>query len=120
MGNKLWTGLQTAKKHEKFSLKISLFQFLTFYFEISKILGRVARQVTSAKAFIQIHQFLTFCLVSFIIFYVCMVFFLNHLRLGCINHNPLPLIFEYLFPNNKSIFIHDYRMVKYSHYILEI
>lgn len=43
MGNKVCTGLQTANEHEKFSLKTSLFQFLTFYFEVNKILGRVAR-----------------------------------------------------------------------------
>lgn len=77
MGNKVWAGLQTANKHEKFSLKISLFQFLTFYFEINKILGRVARQVAPVKSFIQIHQFLTFDLISFIIFSfsACMYFF---------------------------------------------
>lgn len=36
------------------------------------------------------------------------LWFLNHLRVGCRHHAPYPLILQYIFPKNEDILLHNH------------
>lgn len=81
-------------------------------FSLGKVsTGEISKKNTESfhVLFTQIQQLLTFFHICFIILFV--PFFLYHLRAGDICMLLNPLMFQYVYPKNKDIFLCDYNTV---------